>query len=542
MPATLRHSSGSWNLTTLPGSRKRRKGDSSFRWNDGWRVRLFLALLVLAPAPAAAQTVSTSPGPKSVSVTVYRDRDRDADRQMDLRWLNGYALITEQRVVEVSAGEGEIRFEGVAGGIIPESAIVTGLPEGVVEKNQDAYLLSPASLLDASLGRRVHIRRTSRDTGRVTETEAVIRSGADGAVVLETPAGIEALRCTGIPETPIYDRVPTGLSAKPTLSVRTRSRARSRATITLSYLATGFDWQANYIAELSADGRHMDLFAWLTLANGDETSFVRADTQAVAGRLEGEDDGEGVEPEGPPLNLQCWPQGTTTSDLREFQPPPPPPPPAAPTMDLEVTGSRVYSPNLESASPITSIMAEQVNLGDLKLYRIPEPVTVAAMSQKQVALLSHDRVPVDIVYRYSAWSGGVVAMVTTRNRSEERLGIPLPSGEVVFFQTLGGRRVLVGEGHLADRAVGEEVEIEASRSSDVQAEQVIEDQGQGTRRFRLTVTNAKPYPIRFEAEFSGQVADMLPASEDLANRDGHPLWQVTVPANGSATLRFTVRG
>ena len=32
-------------------------------------------------------------------------------------------------------------------------------------------------------------------------------------------------------------------------------------------LATGFDWAANYVAELSADGRSVDLLAWLTLAN-----------------------------------------------------------------------------------------------------------------------------------------------------------------------------------------------------------------------------------------------------------------------------------
>ena len=60
------------------------------------------------------------------------------------------------------AGETELRFEGVAGGIVPQSAIVTGLPDGIVERNRDAYLLSPESLLDRSLGRRVHLRRTSR--------------------------------------------------------------------------------------------------------------------------------------------------------------------------------------------------------------------------------------------------------------------------------------------------------------------------------------------------------------------------------------------
>ena len=155
-------------------------------------MRLLLALLIALPGALHAQSVTTSAAPENVSVTIYRDPNRSADRAMELQWLNGYALITETRRISIPAGDGEIRFEGVAGGILPESAIVTGLPEGVIEKNQDAWLLSPASLLDRSMGRRVHLRRTSAATGKVVEQEAVIRSGPGGAVVLQTAEGFEA--------------------------------------------------------------------------------------------------------------------------------------------------------------------------------------------------------------------------------------------------------------------------------------------------------------------------------------------------------------
>ena len=61
------------------------------------------------------------------------------------------------------------------------------------------------------------------------------------------------------------------------------------------------------------DGRSLDLFAWVTLANGDETSFVRADTQAVAGRLNRTDQrppnrGDNGRAE---VELRCWPSETT---------------------------------------------------------------------------------------------------------------------------------------------------------------------------------------------------------------------------------------
>ncbi|MEB0222407.1 hypothetical protein, partial [Pseudomonas sp. AB12(2023)] len=85
---------------------------------------------------------------------------RSADSPIDLSWLGGYALITEQRRVAIPAGRTTLRFEGVAAGILPESAIVTGLPNGVREKNLDAELLSPRSLYAGTFGRPVTLRRT----------------------------------------------------------------------------------------------------------------------------------------------------------------------------------------------------------------------------------------------------------------------------------------------------------------------------------------------------------------------------------------------
>jgi len=381
--------------------------------------------------PSLAQTVTTSPGPDSVAVTVYRDPDRPAARAMELSWLNGFALISETRRVEIPAGEGEIRFEGVAGGILPESAIVSGLPGGVTEKNQDAFLLSPASLLDASLGRRVHLRRTSRATGQVRENEALVRSGAAGAVVIETQDGIEALRCSGLNEKLVYDSIPAGLSAKPTLSVRFRSAAAARATVTLSYLAAGFDWQANYIASLNPAGDRMDLLAWVTLANGDETSFVRADTQAVAGRLNRERANR-AHRYTPPLNLRCWAAGTTTSDLSDYG--------ESSGEEIVVTGSRIDRMDAPPPPPpvmmeaVSAVTVVQEELGDLKLYRIPEPVTVAAKSQKQVAMLQRRAVKVRQIFRSQVSSGtgqyvlSTVRVLITRNRAAEGLGLPLPAG------------------------------------------------------------------------------------------------------------------
>jgi hypothetical protein len=502
---------------------------------------LTAALAILAPLPGAvahAQSVVTSPAPDHVEVTVYRAPGRPPGQVLDLEWLNGFALISETRRIDIPAGDSEIRFEGVAGGIQPQSAIVAGFPGPIAERNRDAYLLSAGSLVDRSLGRRVHLRRTSAQTGAVTEQDAVIRSGADGAVVLQTAEGFEALRCTGQNETLRFDEVPQGLSARPTLSVRTHSAQPTSATITLSYLATGFDWRANYVANLSADGSHISLFAWVTLASSDETSFRDADAQAVAGRVNRERvEREDVEVQ--PLQLRCWPGGRTSDvssgDLVNELPQ---------AMARNAVGADEAG---ESIVVTGSRIAAPEALGDLKLYRIPEPVTVAAHSQKQVSFLDQPRVQVRTVYRQRLSAevegdiGSPTRFLITRNRRAEGLGMPLPAGGVQLFAQGAGRPILLGEGSLADRAVGEDVEISLGDAEGIFGRIEAPADGDKSEQYRLTVTNDHAAPIAYEAEIEvDEEEEALVARGHIERRNGRPLWRVTIPANGSATLRYRV--
>jgi hypothetical protein len=538
--------------------------------------RALSALLALAAVPAAAQPLVVSPRPDSVSVTVYRNPERDADDEMELDWLEGFALITETRTFRLPAGESVVRFEGVAGGIEPASAIVVGLPGGVGEKNRDARLISPGALVERALGRRVHIRRTNPKTGTVTEEEGIIRSGP-GGVILQTREGFEALRCSGLPEDLVFSEVPADLSATPTLAVTTRSPADSTVTVRLSYLARQFDWQADYIASLADDGKTMDLFAWLTLANGNDESFPDARTQAVAGSLNRDEESDDEEPAAAvaPIEARCWPRGST-SDLPLILPPPPP---VAPDVlndlpayesaegDIVVTGSRMPAPNLLSVVPVVAISAEQEELGDLKLYRIPEPVTVSAHAQKQVALLSRSKVPIDRIYAVELRAGSnldepVTASIRlrTKNVAGKKLGLPLPQGKVALFETVANRPMLLAESEMAESAIGQEIEIDAGESPDVSAVQyragrrcseAKEEEGDCERgesvrrrghRMVVQVSNARPEPVTVEVVIPlyhpWEIED---PSRDFVSKNGHRMWVARVPANGRWKLTFVLR-
>jgi hypothetical protein len=509
------------------------------------RARIPFLLLLLAATPAGAQQIVTSARPERVSVTVYRDPERFPHSPPNPEWLNGYALISETRQISVPAGESTIRFEGVAGGIVPETAIVTGFREGLIERNRDASLLSAASLLDNNLGRRVHLRRTSRATGEVREQEAVIRSSPDGAVVLQTAEGFEALRCTGQNETLVYPGVPEGLAARPTLSVRIRAAQAATATVTLSYLATGFDWQANYIARLTPDGHHVDLFAWLTLVNGDETSFPDAEALAVAGHVNREQRRDYVEEPETSLSLRCWPQGSTSDPQGQE--------PGSPGRRMRsrfgaTEGFVGGGADEEQAVMVTGTrIVYREELGDLKLFRVPEPVTVAAHSQKQVALLDQPGVRVDTVYRmrigmrYDFEFEPANLVLVTRNRREEGLGLPLPAGAVVLFDGPSERPILVGQGSIRDLAVGEDVEILAGPATGVMVEVAFDDEtDEAGDHYVLTVSNDRAVPVRFEAEFQVEEEEVFTPRQRLRRRNGMPIWSVTVPAHGRASTRYRV--
>ena len=503
-----------------------------------------LSLIIALAQPAQAGTV-TSNEVKAVSVTLYRDPAR-GQGAMNAANPGGYALITETRTISIPAGESTIRFEGVAEGMFPETAIITGLPGGVAEKNRDARLISPAGLVDAYLKRSVHLKRTNRQTGKVTEQDAILRAGPYGGVVLETAEGVEALGCSGLPERMLFDGVPEGLAAKPTLSVLTVSDRAVTATVQLSYIAQGFDWSANYVAEVNEDGKTLDLFAWATIANGGAQSFTAASTQAVAGQPNKERNRQPPRPAPPELRLECWPLDITSTHPRQYlyQVPPPAPPPApvayeaSAVSDIVVTSARAKL----TAAP-AAIQAVQEELGDLKLYRIPEPVTIAAQSQKQVAMLQKSAVKFDRIYTANVNDlygdpSPVPFLLRMKNVKDRGLGLPMPAGGVVLFEPVGGNMLLAGQDGVADRAIGDDVEFKVGQSPDVRAALKQVASSAQRRSLRITLTNARAGPVTAEILIPYELAN---TPKGLVRKNGGWMWRTTVPANGTAALGYDLK-
>jgi len=435
--------------------------------------------------------------------------------------------------------------------MVPQTADVQGLPAGVIERNFDYDLLSPGSLLTKSIGQQVRLMRTDPKTGKSYEETAIVRSGPDG-VVLQVGNKYEALRCSGLPERLVFDRAPEGLADQPTLSIRTNSPKAGRYTIKLSYMATGLNWSADYVARVIPGTEKLALTGWLTLANFSATSFPRVPLDVIAGNLSTTGDDSPVHPAPLVLATHCWPMNIDWA-AHHYPPPPPPPPPPAP-MD-RVTQDQMTETVVVTGSRIPAEYA----FGDYKLYRLPESTTLAARQTKQIRFLDQPEVHFEKMYSYgNSYDGdaneptrGAAVVYRLQNRVDAGLGRSLPAGHIsVFEKGPEGEPVFVGQATIHDEGVGLPLELTTGAAVDVRVGTHVvkyERLGTGktaTRRSTLDIVieNDKAIPIVFEAgqylfDGTGKISE---ETEPHDTRNGNAFWIFHLAAGERRVLRYTV--
>ncbi len=518
--------------------------------------------LVLAGSGLAVHAGDvTASAPSAVSVTVYRSPYRSAGG-IDLQRLGGFALVTETRIVHLPSGESRLAFKGVVDGIQPESAIITGLPNGVVEKNRDAAVLSPETLMRASLESDLTLVRTNPKTGEIRRVAATIRSATAEGVVFQTSEGLEAYRCSGLPEAFLFDRTPNGVGSTPTLSALARADRPVTATTTLSYLAAGFDWAANYVATIGADGKTLDLSGWITLANANGVELPAAATQIVAGRLNHQTARRDPTDGAPRVVAACWPQGSTSDGAprtRIAQVSPDGVPVA-----VMVTGMRRVAVPAPPAIAAHYAPPPPEQLGDLKLYRVPQATTVSAHQMKQVRLVDQAGVPFTKTYGADLFALAADQNISasiilrTKNSLKDKLGLPLPSGSVAVFDRRGVNDLLVGEAPIRDTAVDEDIELKVGTAPEIHVRQTrLRDTAdapevlalnkdlalafrRGDALEEVEITNARSVRTPFELRLQTAGRRILANDGPMEMKDGRPIFRLTLPANGAAKIRYLV--
>jgi hypothetical protein len=501
---------------------------------------------VLGAAPASAEVVSERPD--KVAVVLYQDHapsSRFVASEDPFDGDPGLAVVSETRTVDLPAGRSRISFRGVADGMAPQTAAIEGVDGGLIERNYDFDLLSPGVLVQKAVDGPARLVRTNPKTGAVSETPVTVRAAPEG-IVLQHPDGrAEALGCSGQPERLVFDHAPAGLNATPTLSAEVETARAGRRQIRLTYLATGLRWRADYVARLNPDGRTLDLHGWLTLSNLGGTTFGDAPTQVVAGRLARA--GEDVAPQAKPVEAvrSCWPtEITPLAAPADIAPPP-----------LPMMAARFANAEIQEVVVTGSRIATVSNLGDYKLYTLPEPTTVAARQTKQAAFLEQAAVPYQRVamfqvahaYGFDPDLEPANMFLRLQNKAAEGLGKPLPGGTVTVLEPKpDGAPSLTGQPNLADTPVGQRAQLRLGESSLVtlQATQgALSYPTRGGKTFErsevaLSLHNAGPKPALVEVRLPQAELTFLGESRSHTRDGAFAVWSVIVPAEGENTLNY----
>ncbi len=474
---------------------------TDFRYGGARSSRWFLAAAValagLAGAPAgfAAEREVDATARVALSVTVY---NRDL------------GLVGETRRIALEAGENVLALTDVSPRLQPETLLLEGAGIRLLEQSLQFDLLTPRRILEKSVGGPVWVVRSHPQTGEDSYLEAELLSVAEGTVV-RIGERIE----TAPPGRLAFPGLPEGLRERPTLVARVDSAAAGERDLHMRYLTGGLTWQADYLAEIAADGSSLALTGLVTLTNTSGLDYPDARLRLVAGE---------VSQAGRPVAMR-----------------------AGDAMMMEAQGAT--APGLASRP-----------MGDRHLYEVDRPVTLADRETKQVILLSAAAVPVVKEYRFEdlvAPQGGAeeigplqARIVLSFENGEDGPGRPLPGGVIRVYQASGGGEVpvFIGEDRIGHTPEGEEVRLEIGRAFDVTGR---------ARRTRFERLSNKVYETGQAIEIANAKAEAvtvklvghLPVGwrmmEESAAHESETanriVWPLQVPAGGKARLTYRLR-
>lgn len=463
-------------------------------------------LFPLALTLVAQEIPTTLKDQQSLAVTIYN---------------SNLALVKDQREVRLPRGLCQLAFQEVSAQIRPETAILSNLTSPkdfwIAEQNFDFDLLTPQKLLEKYVGEKVKVISTkpSIDGGTREAWEEATVLATNSGVVLQFEDRIE----TSAPGRIVYPNVPANLRARPTLVMTLNSPADRAQKLELSYLTGGLSWRADYVASLSTDEKSLDLSGWVTLTNQSGAAYPNAALQLVAGDVN---------------RVSTAARGIEMADR-------------APMMTAY------------AAAPQMS----QESLFEYHLYTLDRPTTLKENQTKQVAMLSASNVPVGKEYilrdqssnRLNSQSIGwqdklkVGVFVGFDNKESSSLGKPLPKGIVrVYKKDNNGRAQFIGEDAIDHTPKNEAVRLKLGDAFDITARRrqthhskMSENVFEAANEIEIKNAKNEAVTVNVFEQMPGDFVIWENSHPQTKENSRMAKFLVTVPAEGSATLKYRVR-
>jgi len=231
------------------------------------------------PPNGTALTIYSSAGPGSIAPEMYRFPGRNG--------VQGYAVVRQEREIDVVKGRNEVKFSDVAALIDPTTVVFESLtdPKGtsVLEQNFQFDLVSTEKLLTRYVDRQISVDQIR---GQATESFTGTLLSTQGGVVLKRDDGtLQILPHNAGVKLPA---LPGGLITRPTLVWNLDARNAGKQRTRVAYQTQGITWWADYnvtFAETRPGDCKLDVGAWVSIINTSGASYSDAKLKLVAGEV-----------------------------------------------------------------------------------------------------------------------------------------------------------------------------------------------------------------------------------------------------------------
>jgi len=197
----------------------------------------------------AVPLTSTLKDQQNVSVTIYN---------------SNIGLVKDIRLIDLKSGTHELKFMDVAAKIDPTTVHIKSLSNGagldVLEQNYEYDLLSPQKLLEKFVGQKVQLATINPETKKEEIVEATLLS-TQGGNIFQIGDKIHV----GHPGRIVLSRIPENLISQPTLVWMLENKVSKPQKLEASYLTSGINWKADYVAVLNKLDTLTDLTGWVTI-------------------------------------------------------------------------------------------------------------------------------------------------------------------------------------------------------------------------------------------------------------------------------------
>lgn len=435
--------------------------------------------------PLEFLTAGAAETDSATEVTVYNDN---------------LALVKERRKLDLNTGVNNVEYTDVAARIDPTSVMFEDTKNkntAVLEQNYEYDLVSSDKLLDKFLDKEI----TATEKEGETYTGTLLSH--DGGVVLRLSDG-KVVSVTEVSKFEFPDSA--GLLTKPTLVWQIYSPVSGSRDVLTSYLTEGMTWNADYIVKTNADDTKADIQGWVSIDNWAGTTYENAKLKLVAGEV----------------HRIAVPQ----PDYYEV-----------PTEAEEAAYDGAKGGFVEES------------FFEYHLYTLERPATLRNNEIKQISLLSADSVPVEkeLIFDVSK-SSDVQVVLNLSNSKQKGLGMPLPAGVVrVYKADSEGQLQFLGEDSIDHTPKDEEIEVTVGSAFDITGtrtqtdyDRVSDDVWRESYEIELKNHKAQAQKIRIVEHFYGDW-EITTTSDTYEKTDAYTAeWEVTVPADGSKKVTFTV--